>query len=135
MMNENIGLNPGVVDGKAQVVEMLRMMPYKEKMKLISLISEKNPQLANEFKERGISIQQLEGLSDKKIIALITQIPPQIMGMALKNLVPALQKRVLKLCPKDYAESAYEVMISSFINQDIKTKSAQEKVIKLMLRF
>ncbi|MDB9787167.1 hypothetical protein OAB57_03600, partial [Bacteriovoracaceae bacterium] len=77
-MNES-AMNSGhvVVDGKRQIIEMLRAMSHDEKSNLIDKISKKNPQLAQEFREKSLSIHQMEGLPDNKLQLLISLVSSQ----------------------------------------------------------
>ena len=126
--------NPGVfLNGKAQIVEMLKVMNGKERTTLLNNLRIKNPQLADELAERSITLEVIRDLSLPDMTSLFENILPQIMGLALRDMEESLQRKVLSMAPRDYAEKAFEIMITP-LSGDIATKvtKAQNKVLTVL---
>lgn len=122
------------LDGRKQVIDLLRYLPQDEKNKLLKNLKIKNPEVANSLIEEGISYGQVEGLSDERIQILMKYITPQLFGMALKNSSRKLIQRVLTLAERDYAEISYDILISFVDDAPKKSKMAQDKIINTAIR-
>jgi flagellar motor switch protein FliG len=121
------------LNGKAQIVEMLRVMPLDERKKLLTNVSKRNPQLAEELIEECLDFATLERLLDSEITLTFEYIKAPIFGVALKNASVALQRRVLGLAPRNYAEEAYRLMTTPLANEQADVRRAQDKVVNVLV--
>ncbi|MFZ4713111.1 MAG: FliG C-terminal domain-containing protein [Bacteriovoracaceae bacterium] len=121
------------LNGKAQIVELLKAMEGTEKEKLLRLISARNPSMARELQEKSFSFNNLMNLTDMQIKSTLSQVNSQIMGIALKGCHGKLQKRILTIAPRAYAEEAYETLLGPVRNEARDIERAQERVLAVVL--
>lgn len=117
------------INGKAQIIEMLKFMSPAERDKLIQNIRVRNSQLADELLEQSLTFSSLDELSDEDLSLIFNTISAPILGVALKGAGRNFQRRVLSLAPRDYAEKAYEIMMTTISNEKRDVTRAQNKVI------
>lgn len=122
------------LNGKAQIIEMLKVLDGEEKQKLMKLIIARNPTLGKELQEKSFSFNNLMTLTDSNIKLMIKSVNAQIMGIALKGCNLRLQKKVLSLAPREYAEEAYEILVSAHKNDQKDINRAQEKVLQTVVQ-
>ncbi len=137
MSNENNGNNnkQGIfINGKAQIIELLKNMEGTEKEKLLRLISARNPAMAKELQEKSFSFNNLMNLNDHQVRLTIGQVNAQIMGIALKGCHQKLQRRILSLAPRAYAEEAYETLLGPVRNETKDIERAQERILSVVLQ-
>lgn len=121
------------LNGKAQIIEMLQLMSKQEKDRILSNIKMRNPSLADELMERSFSFSSLENLRENDMYLITKNVQPQILGVALKNQKSELQRRILSIAPRDYAEEAYQTMTKSISNEKELVKRAQNKIIAILI--
>ncbi|MDH5581387.1 MAG: hypothetical protein OEY33_05725 [Bdellovibrionales bacterium] len=131
---ENKPASQGIfINGKAQVIKMFQLLSDREKEMLITKIRVKNPSLANELLQESYTFEDLNRLSDENIKVIFDHIDAQILGLALKDSTLALQKRILSLAERSYAERAYETLISNIRDEKIHMERARAKVIDTIM--
>ncbi len=122
------------LNGKAQAIELLQHLSNMEKKQIIQLIKAKNPTLARDLQRESLSFeQQITELSDQQLSLLINKVQPQIFGLALKGLNPELQRRILRLAPRQYAEQAFSYLQATLTNERRDVQRAQQKLLNLYL--
>lgn len=121
------------INGKAQIIEMLQHMNRAEKNKLLNNIKLRNPQLAQELMEQCFSFSDLDSLSDNELSMVFNYITAPILGMALKNVDVAFQRRLLSLADRPYAEEAFRVLKTTYSTEKRDTPRAQSKIIEVLL--
>jgi flagellar motor switch protein FliG len=125
--------NQGVfINGKAQIIEMLQHMPRDERSKLLKNLKVRNPQLAEELSESCFTFNDLDSLNDYELQMIFNYISAPILGMALKNIERAFQRRLLSLASRDYAEEAFKVLKTPYSNEKRDIKRAQHKIIETL---
>lgn len=124
--------NSVFINGKAQIIEMLQIMDFKEREKLLRNITSKNRQLASELMERSVSFRELSHLSQHEIYLVIQHINPAILGVALKGSSQQEQKKILSLIPRNYAEQAYHSLVGKLTNETRDVKRAQDKIVSII---
>jgi flagellar motor switch protein FliG len=120
------------INGKAQVIEMLKYMQPEEREVLLKNIKARNPQLAMELTEDCLTFSDLNRLGDEELHLIFNYVKPAVWGLALKNTPRDFQRRVLGLAERDYAEQAYQVLTTSLKNEDRDTKRAQQKIVSIL---
>ena len=121
------------INGRAQVIEMLQYMEDEDRNTLLKNIRIRNPILANELLEKSLVFENIGKLSDHEIRLVINYVQPSIMGVALKSVNQDLQRRVLGLAQRAFAEKAYEIMIKSIGNEMTHIRKAQNKILETMV--
>ena len=124
-MNRELGI---FINGKNQVIEMLSLLTFQEREKLVAKIKKQNPQLARELLEKSISFNSLPDLNDSDIKNVISRIDASILGVALKILPLQKQRKILSLCHRSYAEKAYQIMNTSINNEQQNIHRACERI-------
>lgn len=126
--------NQGVfLNGKAQIIEMLKMMNGKEKEVLLKNIRMKNPQLADELAERSVTLEIMKDLSQPDMTTLFENLMPQVLGLALRNMTEEVQRKVLSMAPREYAEKAFEIMVTPLnASAEEKIQKAQGRVLSVL---
>ncbi len=134
MSDNGSGAKEGIyINGRQQVVELLRHMDQVEKGKLLRNLRNRNPTLAKELSEQCFSYDSIWGLEDDSLAAVLGQIKPVILGLALAMTNLKNQKRALSLIPRDQALKAYEVMTKDLSQNRRECVRAQEKILETAL--
>ncbi|MFT6068907.1 MAG: flagellar motor switch protein FliG [Bacteriovoracaceae bacterium] len=120
------------INGKAQVIEMLKFMQPEEREVLLRNIKARNPQLAMELTENCLTFSDLNRLGDDELHLIFNYVKPAIWGLALKDTPRDFQRRVLGLAERDYAEQAYQVLTTTLKNEERDTKRAQQKIVSIL---
>ena len=121
------------INGRAQIIEMLQIMPVAEKEKLLRNIRARNPQLAQELMVQSLTFEQIARLEDNELMTLIEAVKPVVWGVALKGQKQEFQRRVLSLAPRTYAEEAYGYLTATLQNEKRDVKRAQSKIIEILV--
>jgi flagellar motor switch protein FliG len=131
--NSNSKKEGGVfINGKAQIIEMLQIMPEEEKATLFKNIQMRNPQLAAELIEKSISFNDIYKLNDFDLQTLCKSVHSGVFGVAIRASAMDFQKKVLSLLPREYAEKAYHAMKANLSNENDSIKKAREKVVQTL---
>ncbi len=123
-----LGESQVFLDGKSQMIEMLKIMPLEEKDKLFEQLKLRNPQLAKELLAKSFSFRAVAKLPKYELNNLLKHIDPSILGMALKGESEKFQRCILSSIDRSYAENAYSVMIHS-VNREEYISRAKDKVL------
>jgi len=121
------------INGRAQIIEMLQIMPTAEKEKLLKNIRARNPQMAQELMVQSLTFDQVARLGDDDLLALIEAVRTVVWGVVLKGQQPEYQRRVLSLAPRAYAEEAYGFLTATLQNEKRDVKRAQSKIIEILI--
>ena len=120
------------INGKAQIIEMLQMMPRSKRAILLKNLKVKNPQLAQELSEQCFTFSDLDSLRDEELKLIFQAITAPILGMAIKNVESAFQRRLLSLCERQYAEEAFRVLKTTYQTEKRDIPRAQNKIIEVL---
>jgi flagellar motor switch protein FliG len=120
------------LNGKGQIIEMLKFMTPKEREVLLKNIRARNSQLADELLEQSLTFSSLNELPDDDLILIFNSLSAPIVGVALKGSNREFQRRILSLAPRDYAEKAYSVLMTNLSNEARDVQRAQNKVLNAL---
>ena len=122
--------NQGIfINGKAQIIDMLKYMQEDERTTLLKNIQARNPQLAKELYAESISFGTIYSLDQVDLGALASYIKAEIMGVALKGAKPEFQRKLLSSVPRPYAEVAFTYINKNLgANEDRDVGRAQKRV-------
>jgi len=122
------------LNGKAQVIEMLQMLSPKERERILNHVRVKNPTLASELVEASVCFEDLGRLQEREFNILFQYLTPVIVGMALKGVDANFQRRILTQSPRQFAEEAFEIMMTPLENERVNIRRAQQKVIEVAIQ-
>lgn len=121
------------INGKAQVVELLKNMSASDKSKLLKNLRTRRPDLAKELTESCITFESLWDLNDEALKTIISQIKPQILGLALSLSHVRNQRRALSLISREMAVKAFEIMQRDLTGNRNECLKAQQKIVELAI--
>lgn len=121
------------LNGRNQIIEMLKHMTPLERERLLNSISQKNPQLAEELKHQSFQFEDFNKLSDFEIKSFFHYITAPIIGIAIRGVSKTFQKRILSLADREYAESAFSYMTRPMTNEQRDIKRAQNKILEVII--
>ena len=87
--------------------------------------------MARELIAESISFNDLNRLRNEDLAIIFKYIQPAILGLALKTVYEELQRRVLSLAPRPYAEQAFSIL-STPMNRPRDVERAQEKIVNVL---
>ena len=116
--------NKGVfINGKNQVVELLRSLDSGHREKLLKNIGIRNPKLAEELIQESVTFDELDSLNNQKLKILLESFKPALVGIALKPCSIEFQKRALSVLKRENAIEAFDSMNSTIQNQMANIKN------------
>jgi flagellar motor switch protein FliG len=121
------------INGKAQVVELLKNMSASDKSKLLKNLRLRRPDLAKELTESCITFESLWDLNDEELRTIISQVKPQILGLALSLSHVRNQRRALSLISREMAVKAFEIMQRDLSSNRTECLKAQQKIVELAI--
>lgn len=121
------------INGKAQIIEMLKFMSSDERETLIHNIRIKNPTLANELMSQSLTFDHIGKLNEHELTIMFQYVSAPILGVALKNAAPDIQRKILSLANRTYAEEAYKIMITPIGNEKRDISRAQNKILSILV--
>ncbi|MFG1482171.1 FliG C-terminal domain-containing protein [Halobacteriovorax sp. XZX-3] len=106
--------NGGVfINGKAQIIEMLKFMNADERATLLKNIQMRNPTLAKELYAESITFDTIYALDEIDLNQVVKFIKAPVIGVALKECEKSFQKKVLTILPREAAEEAYSYLVKN----------------------
>jgi len=120
------------LNGRQQIIEMLKIMAAAERAALLDNIKKRNPILANELLEESINFSCLENLSRPEIELIFSFTDAFTWGVALQGLAASLQRKILGLAARPYAEQAFKIMTGPR-GQSADVAKAQNKILAVII--
>ncbi|MBT3235475.1 MAG: hypothetical protein HN353_05965 [Bdellovibrionales bacterium] len=121
------------LNGKSQIVEMLRFMSADERKKLLQGIRQRNASMAQELESSSLTFEDFLSLNDTNLAKVIQYLDSSIMGVALRGCDPDFQRRALSLTDHEYAKRAFALMVKQIERESTLVKRARDKVIELLV--
>ena len=129
METNNSEKNGIFINGKAQIIEMLKYMTGNERNTLLKNIKMRNPALAKELYAESITFETLYSLDSVDLQQVASFIKPAIMGVALKGADEKFQRKLLSSVQREYAQEAFSYLTKNLgNNEDRDVKRAQKRV-------
>lgn len=120
------------INGKNQVIEMLKLMTESEKKTLLENIRKRNPALALELAEKSISFDAVFNLNRRQYELFFKAVKPAVLGIALKDSSIDKQRQILSISPRKFAEEAFTIMTTLIENEKQAIPKAQSKVVEIL---
>lgn len=121
------------INGKGQVIELLKQMSAGDKARLLKNLRVRNPTLAKELTESCISFESIWDLDDAGLKTVVSQVQPTILGLALSLVHVKNQRRALSLIPRESAVRAFEIMQKDLTGNRNECQRAQQKILELAM--
>ncbi len=80
----------------------------------------------------SFSFQDVLRLPDGMLRTLMQQVQAPIIGIAIRSVPADLQRKMLSLAPRTYAEEAFKWMMAALNDEKRDVKRAQEKVLQVI---
>jgi hypothetical protein len=105
------------INGKEQIVELLKVLPREE-----------NPELTDELFNLSNTVEDLCQLSELQVKQICLQLPAPIMGLSLKAYDEDTQRHLLSHMPREYAEEVFENIFTKFQNEKQLIQRSKQKL-------
>ena len=125
-MEGNTGIR---INGREQALEILKMLTPQERERIIRTINLKNPSLAKDLKQNSHSTRDLESYQPIDFHQIFPNVKPEILGLALKRTSRDFQRSVLREAPRDYAEVAFKMLMTTLPESKNETVSRAKKLL------
>jgi flagellar motor switch protein FliG len=119
------------INGKQQMIELLRFMDNDEKTKLLRNMAYRNPVMTRELMEQSFTFEDFMELTGAAIIRCVSYISPTILGVALKTSPIEFQRKVLSTIDRKIAEEAFSYMQRNISMRD--SEKAQRKICEVAI--
>lgn len=117
------------INGKSQIIEMLKFMTAKERATLLKNIQLRNPNLAKELYAESVTFETIYNLDVVDLQQIAVFVKPAIMGVALKGATTEFQKSFLSNANREYAQEAFSYLNRSLGgNEERDIQRAQKRV-------
>ena len=126
MGQENNGI---YINGREQALEILKMLNPEERNRILKTINIKNPGLANDLSQNCSSPNDIQNFKSEDFLVIFSNVKPEILGLALKNTSQNFQRSILKLAPRQYAETAFSFLIMDLPLEKRETIVRAKKLI------
>ncbi|MDH4467838.1 MAG: FliG C-terminal domain-containing protein [Bacteriovoracaceae bacterium] len=120
-----------IINGRAQVIELLKLLPDENKLKILTIVKQKNPKLAKELLMYTVTFDTFMGLNDSSLEIVLPYISNKILALSLKSIKNDFQRKILKCLTRTRALEVFTTIkndTSTF--QD--TLKAREKVAQIL---
>lgn len=128
---ENTGI---YLNGKKQVIELLKRMEGPDKAILLKNLKLRNPVLAKELAEQCVNFDSVWELDDNSLRSVLSHVQPTILGLALYLTQVKNQRRALSLIERPRAMRAFEIMQKDLSANRTECQKAQQKILEFALR-
>jgi flagellar motor switch protein FliG len=132
-MNQKNAENGIFINGKKQVIELLKTMEAADKARLLKNLRVRNPSLAKELTESCISFESIWDLNDESLKTIVSQVQPAILGLALSLVLVKNQRKVLSLISREMALKAFDIMQKDLTANRSECLRAQQKILELAM--
>lgn len=128
---ENTGI---YLNGKKQVIELLKRMEGADKATLLKNLKARNPVLAKELAELCVNFDSVWDLDDNSLRSVLCNVQPTILGLALYITQVKNQRRALALIERPQAIRAFEIMQKDLSGNRNECQRAQLKILEFALK-
>ena len=119
------------INGKQQMIDLLKFMDKDERSKLLRNMSMRNPVMTRELMEQSFTFDSFMELSDHALVRCVSYVSPTILGVALKTCPVKFQRRILSVIDRNVAEQAYDYMQRNISMRD--SEKAQNKILEVAI--
>lgn len=85
-----------IINGRAQVIDLLKKLPDENKQKILNVVKQKNPKLAKELLMYTITFENFLALSPSDLTVVLPYISNRILALALKSQTEDTLRKILQ---------------------------------------
>lgn len=119
-----------VINGRAQVVEILKKLPEDHKNKILRSLHDKNSTLAHELSWQTLSFTGICQIKDDFLKGLLEYVSSPVIAIALSDQTVETQKRFLTNLSRERAKEVFHQLKSTTVSA-VNAKKAQMKITEV----
>ena len=131
-MNQNQENNI-FINGKQQIIDMLRIMEPNDRNKLIKNIKARNASMAKELSEQSFSFTDLYKLNEMALKLVFNNSNPHLIGLAISLTPIAFQRKVLSVLDRQSAEQAFSILSQDLTSKRLEARKAQSQIVNIAI--
>ncbi len=124
--------NDIVINGRAQVVEILKRLPEDHKNKILKSLKNRDSSLAHELSWQTLTFEGIAKAQDIQVKALLEYISSPVIAIALKDQDVGIQKKFLTNLSRDRAKEVFQLLKSN-TTPISNVKKAQHKITEIAI--
>ncbi|MEO5971706.1 MAG: FliG C-terminal domain-containing protein [Bdellovibrionia bacterium] len=118
-------------DGLKSVAEMLNYMPKEDRDRLLANLAERNPEIAQNIKQKMFGFEDLVQLDGAGIQALLNKVPVELFRIALRTASQELKEKILANMSARAADLLREDLASQGPQRQSVVNSAQAQIAEI----
>lgn len=132
MENKSSQNEKGVfINGRGQVVDLLRTLQDTEREKILKILKIKNPAMARDLTIQCLTFHYFINLDHEKIKIACQYISGNVLGFALSDQTIQNQKMILSIVERKKAMEAFQI-ISGEKGSQSETQKSQRKIVQIV---
>lgn len=121
------------INGKKQIIDMLRFMDRTERDKLLGNIAQRNVSIARELSEQSLSFKDILKMEDETLSIILKNVSSAVLGLALYQTPTAFQRRALSIINRSQAEAAFNILTQDLSSKSRECQRAQQKIVDAVI--
>lgn len=123
----------GFEGGVKAAAQMLAGLKGAERERLLKIISDKNPEMAQTLRENLVSFEDLIHITPKMMVDFLRQVKVEDFALALRLASNELKAHILKMLPSGIKKQVEEVLLGppQLVS---KAQEARDKVMEVVLK-
>ena len=122
-------------EGTTNLTKLLSYMDVGEQNQLLEVLAEKNPEVVNSISEQLFNFEDLGGLENEAIKAILKVLDQQTLAIALHNAPPAIHDRFFENMSALQAEAVEAEAAQLTFEQTQIAETARQSVVNLVRNF
>lgn len=119
------------INGRGQVVDLLRTLQETEREKILKILKIKNPAMARDLTIQCLTFNYFIHLDQEKMNIACQYISGNVLGYALSDQNIQVQKMILNIIERKKAVEAFQI-ISEYRGTQTETQKSQRKIIQIV---
>lgn len=119
-----------IINGRAQVIEILKRLPEDHKNKILRSLKIKNSSLAQELSWQTLSFKSITDLKENALQTLLEYISSPVIAIALTDQSIDVQKKFLSTVSRERAKEIFQ-QLKTQGQSSLNAKKAQMKIIDI----
>ena len=124
--------NDIVINGRAQVVEILKRLPEEHKNKILRSLKNRDSSLANELTWQTLTFSGITQSKDFQLKSLLEYVSSQVIAIALHDQDAVIQKKFLTNISRERAKEVFQ-LLKTHSPQDSNIQKAKNKILDIAI--